>query len=165
MFRLLFLLTLAPAVWYGFRRGGDFTVVAIVLTGSWALSWVAWPTVDPILTNAMSDLLCAAFIAILCSHRACLFVGLLFGAVSSLSIIYGLCILPSTTYSLAYAHAVSIGGHLQNLVLLFGATDAGTGRRLRDLGAAGRRLGLRLGRVDLEDRAVSREVNGAPKRP
>lgn len=156
MFKLIFLLTLVPAVYFAFRRGGDFTTAGVIILGSWGASLASWPTSQPIWTNAVSDVLCAAFIAALCRDRACIIVGLLFGFAASVSVIYGMYIHPKTTYDPLYAHAISALGHAQNIALAIGAADDGIRIRIRDflrsLGAPSPGAGFRHSRVDLEDR-------------
>lgn len=155
-FKILFLMTLVPAVYLAFRRDGDFVVVGVVILGSWGVSLASWPTTAPIWSNAVGDVLCAAFIAVLCRETACLFVGLLFGGAASISLIYGMYIFPETTYDPLYAHALSVMGHTQNIALAVGASDDGIRSRfrnvLRAVGAAVAGVGFRRRRADLEDR-------------
>lgn len=155
VYQALFIATLAPAVIVGFRRGGDFRTTALVLLASWLASYVTFYTPEPIWANAVSDVLCTALIAALCHERSCLAVGILFGAVASLSIFYGWYMLPVNTYTVAYAHTVSIFGHLQNIALLLGASDDGIRNRihdvLRSVGRPVRSAGFHPRRSDLED--------------
>jgi len=132
-FRLLFLATLIPALYMGFRRGNDFGIVALVTLGSWGLSFPAWDSSNPLLANTMCDLLCAAFICVFCTNRVCLTIGLLYGIAASISAIYGLSVYPGKMYTLAYAHSISIIGHGQNILLLIGAMDDGFRSRIRDV--------------------------------
>lgn len=150
------MLTLVPAVYLAFRRGGDFVTAGIVILGSFVITLVSWDTSNVVWTNAVSDALCAAFITRLCFERACLAVALLFWASANISLIYGLSIYPDTNYNSKYAHAISVMGHLQNLALLVGSADDGIRNRIRDvLWAMGRTmagLGFHRRRADLEDR-------------
>lgn len=154
-FKALYLLTLIPAVYLGMRRGGDFITCSIIVLGNWAAGLFTFSTASPVLANAMSDLLSATFIAILCTNRACLFVGLLLGFASTISIVYGMVILPNIGYHVVYAHILSTVGHAQNLCLLFGALDDGIRARilevLRGLRGASIHRGFRSSRLDLED--------------
>lgn len=156
IFKIFFLLTLAPAVYLAFRRGGDFVTTGVVLLGSWGVSLASWPTTAPIWSNAVCDVLCAAFIAVLCGEQACLFVGLLFGVAASISLIYGMYIFPETTYDPLYAHTLSVIGHTQNVALAIGASDDGIRNRVRDvlrsLGAVVAGAGFRRRRAALEAR-------------
>lgn len=155
LFRFLFLLTLVPAVYVGFRRGGDCLVVSIVLLGSFAISIFGWSVINPIWTNAVADTLCAAFIAIFCTNNYAIRVGFLFVASALISITLGVYIYPETNYNPIYAHALSVLGHVENLTLLYGATDDGFRSRLRSffrpLGASIRSAGFHRSRSHSED--------------
>lgn len=153
-YQTLFMLTLVPAIVFGMRRGGDFALTAIVVAGSWAVSYFSFGSQSPIWTNAVSDVLSAAFIAMFCTHKAALRVGLIFFASGLLSIVYGVYTHPQTSYGVWYAHVLSVLGHAENLALLIGAADDGIRRRLRSIlwpmGAPIRGAGFRRSRVDPE---------------
>lgn len=145
IFRLLFIITLAPAVFLGLRRERDFQFVALVLCFSFAASFPAWDG-NPIWNNAASDALFGGLIILFCRERIPLFIGGLFLFASSISIIYGICIQPEMGYARIYAHSLSVIGHIENLALIMGTLDVG----LADImGYFGRALGwpLRGGRI------------------
>lgn len=149
------MLTLVPAVYLGFRRGGDFFVVSIILLGSFAISLFGWSGANPLWTNAVADTLCAAFIAIFCTNKDAIRVGFLFVASALISITLGVYIYPETNYNPIYAHALSALGHAENLTLLYGATDDGFRSRLRSffrpLGASIRSARFHRSRSHSED--------------
>jgi len=156
LFTALYIATLIPALYFGFKRGGDFTTVAIVMIGNWALGLFVWSGSNPIMTNAMNDMLAAAFIAILCRETTCLIIGLLLALSATISIIYGICVAPETSYHVVYAYVISTMGHLQNLWLTFGGMDDGIRTRLREfirrLGNPSWSRGLHHSRVAAKDR-------------
>lgn len=131
----LFLATLAPAVVTGIRRGGDGTVVAIVLIASFSGAHLSWGSQSPVLANAMMDLVCAAVIVALCHDRWSMTISLMFlGAVA-----YG--VITQLIDAPMHAHVLSAIGHGQNIGLIIGGRDAGLRKRIpgRQLGMAVRR--------------------------
>lgn len=151
------MLTLVPAAYVGFRRGGDFRTVAFVLIASFCATIPGWTVVNPILTNAMADTLCAGLIAVFCAHQFAIRIGFLFAASALVSIIYGVAVYPETEYNRAYAHILSALGHAQNLALFWGAADDGIRRWI---GRQVRRLVPSMVRLGLHNRRSSSEVDG-----
>jgi hypothetical protein len=153
-YRILFMITLAFGAYMGFRRGGDFAFVAMVLIASWVVSFFTWNDANPIWTNAVSDLLFASIIAAFCQARTAVIVGVTFALSAHISIIYGMANVPNSGYNLWYAHSLSALGHIENLVLAIGAWDGGirirNGGGIRRLWASVDRRGLRSSRSDLD---------------
>lgn len=133
MYVALFLATLAPAVMVGIWRGGDSAVIAAVLIASFGGAHLAWGHPDPVMANAISDLICAALIVALCRSRWSSIVALLFIAAVACSV------LEEMRGLVAYAHLLSAMGHAQNIGLIIGGRDGGkyhrTDHALRYVGA------------------------------
>lgn len=130
----LFLVTLAPAVILGMRRGDDSAIVAVVLLASFLGAHLAWRSEDPVLVNAISDLICAALIVILCNSGWPMGVAVLFLLAVGCSLI-------EEVHGLrAYVHIISVIGHMQNIATIIGGiehgrTDRDNGRKVWGLGA------------------------------
>lgn len=126
LYHILFLCTLSPAVILGFWRKGDFRVVAIILLASFSASYLAFQTPYPIWYSAVSDLMFSALIAAFCQNRTAVVVGITFALSAQLSVIYGMANAPNQVYHPLYAHALSVLGHIENVVLAVGAWDGGS---------------------------------------
>lgn len=125
----LYLVTLVPAFLVGMRRGGDSALVAVVLLASFLGAHLSWRSEDPVLVNAMSDVICAAIIVILCNARWAMGVAVLFLLAVACSITQ------EVRGMIAYAHVLSFIGHMQNISTIIGGvehgrTDRGLGRKI-----------------------------------
>lgn len=153
-YQTIFMMTLIPALVLGMRRGGDFAMTAIVISGSWAISFFTFDTHNPMAANAVSDGLAASFIVAFCTEKAAIRVGLIFFASGLVSIAYGVYLHPQTSYGAHYAHVLSGLGHAENLALILGAADDGIRRRIRaflwPVGNSIRGIGFRRGPADPE---------------
>lgn len=124
----LFIATLAPAVMIGMARGGDSAIVAVVVLASFLGSHLSWRSDDPALMNALSDVICAALIVVLCQARWAMGVAVLFLIAVACSIAH------EVRGLIAYAHVISAIGHMQNIATIIGGvengrTDHGDGRK------------------------------------
>lgn len=146
VFRLIFLVTLAPAAFLGLRRGGDSAICALVLLLSFGSTLLSWPSGDPAFLNAAFDATLALIVALSCESREAAFLGLLFAIAASFSLIFGVTGWSAREYHFIYANGLSLIGHAQNLWV------AWWGRGLDQLhfrswkvgrGALGTRYGLR----------------------
>jgi hypothetical protein len=125
IYHILFLITLAPAVVLGLRRGGDFAFAGLMLAASFAAAWAGFSYASPVWNNAVSDFLFGFLMTLFCRERRVLVVAAFFYAATGISIVYGICAQPEVGYSIYYAHLLSIIGHIENLALIFGASDVG----------------------------------------
>lgn len=129
LYVLIFIGTLAPAVIVGLRRGGDDSIVAAILLASFLGSHIAWGSDRPVMANAVSDLICAAAIVLLCSERWAMRIGVLFVAAVACSLSQEM------RGMVAYAHILSIIGHAQNIgTIIGGRTHGRYDRKLRIVG-------------------------------
>jgi hypothetical protein len=122
----LFIATLAPAVIVGMARGGDGAIVAVIVLASFLGAHLSWRSPDPVLTNAMSDLACAALIIVLCQARWAMGVAVLFLVAVACSVAH------EVRGMSAYVHVISAIGHMQNVATIIGGVE--NGRRDRDAG-------------------------------
>ncbi len=115
LFRLIFLMTLAPAAVLGLRRGGDSALCALVLLMSFGSTFLAWPSGDPVFLNAAFDATLALIVALSCESREAAFLGILFAIAAAFSLIFGVTGWASGEYHFLYANGLSAVGHAQNI--------------------------------------------------